>query len=107
MGFIIGYFLEYTTFWRLRRKNKLESNSDRIFVIDLENDVILKCHLAGFMQILTYLKNDKSWSDETGMEMTRRVDNLSRFFTLSSSTPASAIMYDAYTSIIKKKKKLQ
>ena len=54
------------TFWRLLRKNKLASISDRIFVADFKNDVIfqlwliLKCHLADFMQILTYLENDKS-----------------------------------------------
>ena len=48
-------------------------------------DIILKCHLADFMQILTYLENDKSLSDQTCMKMTRRVDFLSRLFTRLSS----------------------
>ena len=44
---IIVCLLGCPTFWQLLRKNKLESNSDRIFVADFKNDVIfqLRRHL--------------------------------------------------------------
>ena len=82
------YLLGCPTFWRLLRKNK--SSRSMIGFSSLISkmtsffnyDVILKCHLADFMLILTYLENDKSQSDETCMKMTRRVDFRSRLFTL-------------------------
>ena len=45
--FLMTYTVGCPTFWQLLRKNKLESNSDQIFVADFKNDVIfqLRHHL--------------------------------------------------------------
>ena len=39
---VVVYSVGCPTFWRLLRKNKLESNSDRIFVSDFKNGVIFQ-----------------------------------------------------------------